>query len=132
MLTVDVKQQCNNFALQWVTYIHIYIKLLFFEFEWTQRLIPEGLSFHESPGILLYEQQKQTHTKEIYNITNVLGPVVRSIVSLTNPLRGQLVKCFMTLLPNTLIFFVEKMREAFALQKLLTFFQQKILANLRY
>ena len=28
--------------------------------------------------------------------------------------------------------FVEKMREAFALQKLLTFFQQKILANLKY
>ena len=28
--------------------------------------------------------------------------------------------------------FVEKMREAFALQKLLTFFQQKILENLRY
>ena len=61
-----------------------------------------------------------------------LGPVVQSIVSLTNLLRGQLVKCFMTLLPNTHIFFVEKMREAFALQKLLTFFQQKILANSRY
>ena len=50
------------------------------------------------------------------------GPVVQSIVSLMNSLRGQLVKCFMTLLPNTHIFFVEKMREAFALQKLLTFF----------
>ena len=55
----------------------------------------------------------------------VLGPVVQSIVSLTSSLRGQLVKCFMTLSPNTLIFFAEKMREAFALQKLLTFFQQK-------
>ena len=31
-----------------------------------------------------------------------------------------------------MIFFVEKMREAFAVQKLLTFFQQKILAYLRY
>ena len=62
----------------------------------------------------------------------VQGPVVQSIVSLTSSLRGQLVKCFMTLLPNTLIFFVEKMREAFALQKLLTFFQQKILVYLRY
>ena len=60
------------------------------------------------------------------------GPVVQSIVSLTSSLRGQLVKCFTTLLPNTLIFFVEKMREAFALQKLLTFFQQKILAYFRY
>ena len=53
------------------------------------------------------------------------GPVVQSIVSLTSSLRGQLVKCFMTLLPNTLILFVEKMREAFALQKLPTFFQKK-------
>ena len=60
------------------------------------------------------------------------GPVVQSIVSLTSSLRGQLVKCFTTLLSNTMIFFVEKMREAFALQKLLTFFQQKILAYLRY
>ena len=60
------------------------------------------------------------------------GPVVQSIVSLTSSLRGQLVKCFTALLPKTLIFFVETMREAFALQKLLTFFQQKILANLRY
>ena len=56
-----------------------------------------------------------------------LGPVVQSIVSLTSSLRGQLVKCLMTLLPNILIFFVEKVREAFVLQKLLTFFQQKIL-----
>ena len=52
------------------------------------------------------------------------GPVVQSIDSLTSSLRGQLVKCFATLLPNTLNFFVEKIRKAFALQKLLTFFQQ--------
>ena len=44
----------------------------------------------------------------------LLGPVVQSIISLTSLLRGQLVKCFMTLLPNRQIFFVEKMREAFA------------------
>ena len=60
------------------------------------------------------------------------GPVVQSVVSLTSSLRGQLVKCFTTLLLNTLIFFVEKMREAFAMQKLLTLFQQKILAYIRY
>ena len=65
-------------------------------------------------------------------VTNALGPVVQSIVSLTSPLRDQLVKCITTLRPNTLIFFVEKMREAFALQKLLTFFQQKILAYIRH
>ena len=61
-----------------------------------------------------------------------MGPVVQSIVSLTSLLRGQLVKCFTTLYPDTLKFFVEKMREAFAMQKLLTFFQQEILAYLRY
>ena len=38
------------------------------------------------------------------------GPVVQSIVSLMSSLRGQLVKCFTALKPNTLIFFVEKMR----------------------
>ena len=59
------------------------------------------------------------------------GPVVQSTVSINNSLRGQLVKCFTTLLPNILIFFVEKMSEAFILQKLLTFFQQKIMAYLR-
>ena len=62
-----------------------------------------------------------------------LGPVVQSIISLTSSLRGQLVWCFMALQPNTLIFFVEKMIEAFALQKLLTFFlTKKILAYIRY
>ena len=55
-----------------------------------------------------------------------LHPVVQSIVSLTSSLIGQLVKCFTTLLPNIMVFFVEKMKEAFALQKLLIFFQQKI------
>ena len=74
----------------------------------------------------------KTHIAVTIRKTDQQGPVVQSFVSLTNPLRGQLVKCFTTLYPNTLIFFVEKMREAFALQKLLTFFQQKILEYLRY
>ena len=43
------------------------------------------------------------------------GAVVQSIVSLTSSLRGQLLKCLTTLLPNTLKFFVEKMRDSFAL-----------------
>ena len=65
---------------------------------------------------------------------NSLGPVVQSIVTLTSSLSGQLVKCFTTLSLNILIFFVEKNERSFciALQKLLTFFQQKILAYLRY
>ena len=40
---------------------------------------------------------------------NKKEPVVQSIFSLTSSLRGQLVKYFTTLLPNKLIFFVEKM-----------------------
>ena len=47
----------------------------------------------------------------------VLDPVVQSIVSLTSSLRGQLVKCFTTLLPNTVIFFVENIGKAFAPSK---------------
>ena len=41
-------------------------------------------------------------------VYNIQGPVVQSIVSLTRSLRGQLVKCFTTLLPNTLIFLLKK------------------------
>ena len=52
--------------------------------------------------------------KDVKSQIHNLAPVVQSIVSLTSSLRGQLIKCFTTLLPNTLIFFVEKMREAFA------------------
>ena len=48
-------------------------------------------------------------------IVQNLDPGVQSIVSLTSLLRGPLVKCVKTFLPNTHIFFVEKMR-AFALQ----------------
>ena len=41
-------------------------------------------------------------------VNNLLGPIVQSIVSLTSLLRGQLVECYTTFSPNTLIFFVEK------------------------
>ena len=65
-------------------------------------------------------------------VVSYLGHAVQSIVCLTSSLRGQLVKCSTTLLPNTMIFFVKKMKEAFALQMLLIFFQRKILAYFRY
>ena len=68
---------------------------------------------------------ESSHTVSFYIYILCVDPVVQSIVILTSSLRGQLVKCFTTLYPKTLDFFVEKMREAFALQKLLTFFQQK-------
>ena len=42
-----------------------------------------------------------------------------------HPLLNKPVKYLRTVKPNTLTFFVEKMREAFALQKPLTFFNKK-------
>ena len=60
-----------------------------------------------------------------------LGPVVQSVVSLTSSLRVISLIVLADSIYNILIFFAEKMRVAFALQKLLTFFQQKISAYLR-
>ena len=62
---------------------------------------------------------------------DVLGPVVQSVVSLTSSLRVISLTVLADSIYNILIFFAEKMWVAFALQKLLTFFQQKISAYLR-
>ena len=59
-------------------------------------------------------------------LSGVLGSVVQSIVSLTRSLRGQLIKYFTTLQPNTHIF-CRKNERSF-----LTSFQQKILVYFRY
>ena len=59
-----------------------------------------------------------------------LGPVVQSVVSLTSSLRVISLTDLEYSIYNILIFFAEKMWVAFALQKLLTFFQQKISAYL--
>ena len=59
-----------------------------------------------------------------------LGPVVQSVVSLTSSLRVISLTVLADSIYNILIFFAEKMWVAFALQKLLTFFQQKISAYL--
>ena len=60
----------------------------------------------------MYEYTFKGSNSTIFSYLGALGPVVQSILSLTSSLRGQLVTCFMTLKPNTLIFFVEKMRKA--------------------
>ena len=60
-----------------------------------------------------------------------LGQVVQSIVSLTSSLRVISLTVLVDSIHNILIFFAEKMWVAFALQKLLTFFQQKISVYLR-
>ena len=65
------------------------------------------------------------------HILNTQGPVVQSVVSLTSSLRVISLTVLADSIYNILIFFAEKMWVAFALQKLLTFFQQKIAAYLR-
>ena len=60
-----------------------------------------------------------------------LGPVVQSVVNLTSSLRVISLTVLADSIYNILKFFAEKMWVAFALQKLLTFFQQKISAYLR-
>ena len=59
------------------------------------------------------------------------GPAVQSVVSLTSSLRVISLTVLADSMHNILIFFAEKMWVAFALQKLLTFFQQTISAYLR-
>ena len=58
------------------------------------------------------------------------GPVVQSVVSLTSSLRVISLTVLADSIYIILIFFAEKIWVAFALQKLLTFFQQKISAYL--
>ena len=65
------------------------------------------------------------------HILDSQGPVVQSVVSLTSSLRVISLTILTDSIYNILKFFAEKMWVAFALQKLLTFFQQKILAYLR-
>ena len=60
----------------------------------------------------------------------ILGPVVQSVVSLTSLLKVISLTVLADSIYNILIFFAEKMWVAFALQKLLTFFQQNISAYL--
>ena len=62
-----------------------------------------------------------------------MGPVVQSVVSLKSSLRVISLTVLADSIHNILIFFAKKMgvHVAFALQKLLTFFQQKISAYLR-
>ena len=59
------------------------------------------------------------------------GPVVQNLVSLMSLLRVISLTVLADLIHNILKFFAEKMWVAFAVQKLLTFFQQKISAYLR-
>ena len=56
---------------------------------------------------------------------NYQDPVVQSIVSLTISLGHKFVKQILAKVTNTLLLFVEKTRESFAVQRILAFCQQK-------
>ena len=58
--------------------------------------------------ILVTYSRSSVEKQELF--LRILGPVVRSIISLTISLKGQLLQCFITLLQNTSDIFVEKMR----------------------
>ena len=71
------------------------------------------------------------YDKVIHQWDKGLGPVVQSVISLTSLLRVISLTVLTDSIYNILLFFAEKMWVAFALQKLLTFFQQKFLEYLR-
>ena len=79
----------------------------------------------------LVSLSQQSHSEQSFSSDKDLGPVVQSVVSLTSSLRFISLTVLADSIYNILIFFAEKMWVAFALQKLLTFFQQKISAYLR-
>ena len=98
------------------------------EINWRERSgIAFNLSGSFSECLQIFNQiyiHKHINSKCQSNWDNQ-GPVVQSIVSLTSSLRGQLFKYFTLYNQIHWYFFVEKMRVVFALEKLLTFFQQK-------
>ena len=48
-------------------------------------------------SVAILNDRTETDTDAVSFLFDRLGPVVQSIVSLTNSLRGQLIKCFTTL-----------------------------------
>ena len=84
-------------------------------------------------NIRFYEKiwwKKKQKKKNKKKTTKQQGPIVQSVVSLTSSLRVISLTVLADSIRNILIFFAEKMWVAFALQKLLTFYQQKISAYL--
>ena len=79
--------------------------------------------------ILCNENKSNFHS--CFARVKIQGPVVQSVVSLTSSLRVISLTVLADSIYNILIYFAEKMWVAFALQKLLTFFQQNISEYLR-
>ena len=91
----------------------------------------QQFTFGQSAQILwVYTACQLEHALSLVTVLEDQGPVVQSLVSLTSSLRVISLTVFLDSIDNILIFFAEKMWVAFAVQKLLTFFQQKISAYL--
>ena len=104
-------------------YSQVYLPKLIWHFSF---LVSNHLSSSLSASVYSISQ----HT-EIQIRGAIRAPVVQSFVSLTSSLRVISLTVLANSIHNILIFFAEKMWVAFALQKLLTFFQQKISEYLR-
>ena len=83
---------------------------------------PEDRFSHDVAHVFHCYRFKDSSTRKL----DILGPVVQSIVSLMKSLVNDSFSLLVRLKSSVLIFFAEKMWGAFALQKLLTFFQQKM------
>ena len=92
-------------------------------------IFSKNISIH---AIFNDQNFNNTLTNDIVSLNNwVQGPDVQSIVSLTTSLRVISLTVLADSIYHILIIFADKMWVAFAMQKLLTFFQQKISAYLR-
>ena len=94
-------------------------------------LCPRNASIHLWVSIEAELIQKPLMRYLIKGLWKYQGPVVQSVVSLTSSLRIISLTVLADSIYNILIFFAEKLWVAFAVQKLLTFFQQKLSAYLR-
>ena len=139
---------CASFSSYLSEVMRIYICLNCFTYSHVSSLItkeisnlgPKYMDLRQWNRCLTLPKRENSISGDDYQISMMLtvrsyinqGPVVQSIVSLTSSLRGQLIKCFMTLLPNTYWYFLLKKWEKLLRCKNFTFFQQKIMANFRY
>ena len=111
----------------------MFLFLLFLHFHSCSSFFPVPLFHLFCYLICLFSLSLGDDTKWPTRVDVSLNPnsVSQSIVSLTSSLRVISLTVLADSIYNILIFFAEKMWVAFALQKLLTFFQQKIAAYLR-
>ena len=97
------------------------------------RLLNITLKSMHRNDLYITSHKRQCKRHEVYTTLHSvhLGPVVQSVVILTSSLRVISLTVLADSIHNILKFFAEKMWVAFALQKLLKFFQQNISAYLR-